>query len=74
MIRNWKCGGLALSLAIAGCGSDDHGSHTAPVDLATLGVDPSTQERCDPIGAGNPCIDDESVTRSSRTRLRRHRD
>jgi hypothetical protein len=41
---------LSLTLMIAACGSEDDVA-PAPVDVATLGVDPATQGRCDPIGA-----------------------
>ncbi|MBI3783470.1 MAG: hypothetical protein HY270_08710 [Deltaproteobacteria bacterium] len=39
---------LAIALLMTSCGSDDE---SRIVDLASLGVDASTQERCDPIGA-----------------------
>ncbi len=48
---------LGLAILVAGCGDDDNNTATAatptpvPVDLATLGVDATTQERCDPIGS-----------------------
>jgi hypothetical protein len=43
--------GFGLSIMFLGCGSDDHGSNAPPVDLATLGIDAATLERCDPMGA-----------------------
>ncbi|HVM95080.1 MAG TPA: hypothetical protein VMT89_01770 [Candidatus Acidoferrales bacterium] len=45
---------LSLTLLLVGCGSDGDPPAPvapAPVDLATLGVDATTQTRCDPIGA-----------------------
>lgn len=55
MPRSWICCGLGLVLlgTLAGCGSDDD-STTPAVELATLGVDAATQERCDPMAA--PCL------------------
>ena len=48
---------LCAAVLAAGCGSDsDQVSPpaAAPVDVSTLGVDPATQQRCDPIG--DPCM------------------
>jgi hypothetical protein len=48
-----RFGAALLVACTAACGSDDghKGSNNPPVDLATLGVDAATQERCDPIGS-----------------------
>lgn len=42
---------LSMALIVASCGSDDQSPAPAPVEVSTLGVDPATQERCDPFGA-----------------------
>jgi hypothetical protein len=45
------CAALAVALLVAGCGSDHDDEPTPAVELSALGVDPATQQRCDPIGA-----------------------
>ena len=44
---------VTLAAMLAACGDGHHGggSSPEPVDVTTLGVDPATQQRCDPIGA-----------------------
>ncbi len=50
--RRW-CATWFLCCSLLACGSDDDEGVPA-VDLATLGVDAATQERCDPLA--DPCL------------------